>query len=128
MYINTNMYIQYIYTCIIQQALQNAHPCIYIYKYAHMHIHICIPIHKYVHLHIYTCKYTCVYISIYKCGQRLISIYKYICVNIQYLYIYICVCVCTHTEITISLRAAPHGVAMISRLLKIIGLFCKRAL
>jgi len=41
------------------------------------------------------------------------------------------VCVCTFERICILLESSQdtvNGVAMISRLLKIIGLFCKRAL
>ena len=39
-----------------------------------------------------------------------------------------CVCVCVYEDACFDIYTDTYGVAMISRLLKIIGLFCKRAL
>ena len=69
---------------------------------AHAHLYIYIYIYTHVHLRMYVCVHIHVQILVY-------CIYSYICT-------------CLYTQIY------AYGVATISRLLKIIGLFCKRAL
>ena len=72
--------------------------------------------------------YTCIYVNI--CTYIYIYIYVYI-----YIYIYIYIYTYTHTHthypalhILVAQGAVGYGVATSSRLLEIIGLFCKRAL
>jgi len=67
--------------------------------------------------------YICIHVYIYTC----IYIYAYICMHVHiYIHIYL------HTYCTFEWCTAPspsnYGVATISRLLQIIGLFCKKAL
>ena len=94
----------YIYTYIL----------IYICVHTYTYIHIFIFVHTYTNIHIYICVHTHTYIHIY------IRIYIY-----TYIHIYICV----HTYKNIHTTSRIwNGVATISRLLKMIGLFCKRAL
>ena len=69
-------------------------------------------VYKYVSMHMNMLEYTYTYV-VYTCVQ--ISIYPSI-----YLYI--------HTKTWIFVDTYVYEVATISRLLKIIGLFCKRAL
>ena len=82
------------------------------------------------HLHICVCVYVCTFINTCtrvnmhelsrsnhpKCGK---------CGPHSKKAIYICVCTCTYTY---TYSRFAYGVATISRLLQIIGLFCKRAL
>jgi len=68
-----------------------------------------------------------IYIGIYEYMDTYIHIPEYVCMRMC-----VCgwVCVCFHvtTDIWESIPVYSYGVATISRLLKIIGLFCKRAL
>ena len=78
----------------------------YIRIFMYIHILICTYIYIYTHIYIYVCMYVYTYV--------------YVC-------IYICICIYRHTYIHIYLKPR-YGVATMSRRLKIIGLFCKRAL
>jgi len=65
----------------------------------------------------YLCIFTCVYTFVRSvCGKHIRCVY---CSVFVYIYVRVHICVVCHTR---------YGVATISRLLKIIGLFCKRAL
>jgi len=91
--------------------------CVYIYIYtkkyiyAHMFINTYIYIYIYIYIHIYT--EVCTYIYIYT-HMRCAHIYIYIHIHFTDM--------CT-PQVEIS-----YGVALVSRIDKIIGLFCKRAL
>ena len=84
----------------------NVHICIYIYICVYMRIHMYI----YIYIHMY--------ILIYKNIHMYIDAYIYICI-----YIHVCVNlysgICTYEKG----RGMTYGVATISRLLKMIGLF-----
>jgi len=114
----------YVYTCT----------SIYIYMgiYVWMNIRIRIYMHMYIYMYVYICIYVhmCIYVYMYICIQFIsiyvyilyVNMYLYLCIYI-YVFMYICIHFCT------DLDACPsYGVATISRLLKMIGLFCKRAL
>ena len=79
--------------------------CAYLNKYIHISIYVYIQIYKYICLFIY------MYISSYIC----VNIYVYVDLN------KICMPMYVHT-------IHAYGVASISRLIKITGLFSKRAL
>ena len=93
--------------------------------YFHMYVYTCVCIYMYIHVyiywyvytHIYTCMYMYVLPSRIRCnGAHVITHIFYI--N-KYIHIYF-----TYTHISSRIRCEKT----ISRLLKIIGLFCKRAL
>jgi len=92
--------------------------CIYVYTYMKILLRAVVPYQTHrprgrdrlMYIHIYTY----VYINILK--------YRYHLHTFIYMYIWM------YTYIKTPLRAARYGVAAISRLLKIIVLFCKRAL
>jgi len=103
--------------------------------------------HLYMYVHMYTC--TCTYMHIYTCTHVYLCIYMYVfCATINhlrhtqscvicamctcYVYIYMCAlytCTCIHIYLCIYMykycAACSYGVATISRLFKIIGLFCR---
>ena len=148
------MYIHvYIYICIyihlylcINKYIYN-HIYIYIHMYINMytytHTQMCIYIH---HIHIYIYIYTHIYIYVYiytyrhvnklpasahssprpDAEQAAVSVFKESFVNLQ------CVCILerynAYKACTASLPPTFCGVATISRLLKMIGLLCRRAL
>ena len=83
---------------------------IFIYIYMYMYIYVCICMYMAMYMYVYI--YICLYIYIH--------IYIYINIHI---YIYV------HSRPASECNLGPsHGVALISRIDKIIGLFCKRAL
>ena len=90
----------------------------YIYTYICIYLHICIHIHIHIHIHIciYAYTYTYIYTHIYT------HIFTYVHINVWHTYkqMYICI----HNDV----KTYKYGVATISRRLKIIGLFCKRAI
>jgi len=120
--------------------------CIYIYKYVWthiqyirvlcVHIYISVYIYKYVWTHIQYIRVLCVHIHVLCLHIYWIWVPKKICVDSYFVChtyffldsysIYPCA-MCAHTHSSIN-RASTYGVATISRLLKIIGLLCKRAL
>ena len=65
----------------------------------------------------------------------MVYVYVYVCVS-ECECVRVCVCVCVCARVcacmnfmqVLEILSRPYGVATISRLLKIIGLFCKRAL
>ena len=98
--------------------------CVFIYLYIYIYICIYIYIYIYIHMYIYIRIHICVCISVY--------IYIHICVYI-YIHMYtIYTYMCVYIYIFICMRAFLvwiwYGVATIRRLLKMIGLFCKKAL
>jgi len=112
-----NIYIQYIYiyniyiytlTAAIKEKTRPSQTCRCSQQCAH------IPRILYVYMYVQICMYT-----IYRLHVHIICIY---CSNVSTLpascmYVCMCVCVCVCTRYI-------YGVATISRLLKIIGLFC----
>jgi len=71
--------------------------CIYVYIYIHIYIYTYICTHTYVHINIYICTYIYIHLYLYDVSK------------------YIRICLHTYT----------YGVATISRLLRIMGLFCR---
>jgi len=68
---------------------------------------------------LYVCRYVWIYVYIY------IYIYDYVYIYTKYIYIHIYIYIYVYA---LQSRSIWYGVATISRLLKIIGLFCKSAL
>jgi len=84
------------------------------YVYMYMYICICICIHVYMYMH--TDMFT---LFVYSVRRTQNSLYVYVYMYIYTrLYVHVCTCTCL-------LCACCYGVATISRLLKISGLFCK---
>ena len=81
-----------------------------------MYVYICM--YTYIHTYIYTC--ACSYIHIYTCTCIYVYIQTCTCVFTCIYILYTRICVCTYD-------ALCYGVPTISMLLKMIGLFCKRA-
>jgi len=111
----------YMYLCMSDACMQSTR---YSIDSMYIHIHICI-----YAFDVYICEYA--YIDIYE--------YAYIDSMFTYTNMYTCVYTCTRIYVhlnhiigndkhTLNSHANPYGMATISRLLKIIGLFCKRAL
>jgi len=134
----------------------NIYSCLYMYVYIHIHIYIYIHIRIY-YIYVYICIYIyiCMYIYLYTdsvfpwiqtCRRGCTFIDRSVCTCVGAyvcicLYtrmcacIYICIYVCMYaytylyTQIRILITQLwAYEVATISRLLKIIGLFCNRAL
>ena len=119
---------------------------IYIYICIRTHAHICIFKHIYTHVHIWI-TYMCIYkygtihsgvIPEQLCAFAKIhpshSIYMYIHIytyTYTYMYIYIHVCIClyiyayTYIHYKYAYNYIRYGMATITRLLEIIGLFCR---
>jgi len=110
----------------------------YMYTCTYMYISICVYIYTYMYI-IYMCVYICIYVCVYICIYIYvnINIYKHIfswhthtlSLSLSHTHTH------THTQevtfvgiIFVQMEINYWGVATISRLLKIIGLFCKRAL
>jgi len=129
----------YVYKCVYE----------YVHIYIYMYIHICIYIYIYVNMSICICIYMYIHIYMYRAHElrkrlsmRRRYIYMYICIYV-YIYINISICICMYIYIHVcieytnldrgfrcaeAMHHSQHGVATMSRILKIIGLFCKRAL
>jgi hypothetical protein len=109
----------------------------------HIRTHHLYPLHRAAQVHTRVCMYVCMYVCIYVC----MHVCMYMCV---YVFMHVCMHVCMYVCMYISdretenLRALVHvyahvhwwcrcgtytyGVASVSRIDKIIGLFRKRAL
>ena len=84
------------------------------------------------------CKYDCwVYVCVCVCVCVYISTQIYVCVCVCgvcvckydcWVYVCVCVCVCVRRYICVSWGEMCYAVATISRLLEIMGPFCKRGL
>ena len=62
-----------------------------------------------------------------------ICVYIHMCVYTSCIYIYVYICICVYVHMCVykygnAHTSATYGVASVSRIDKIIGLFCKRAL
>jgi len=93
--------------------------CIFVYVYMYTYTYTCIHIHIYIHI----CIFSYVYVYIY------MYLYTYICIYV-YIYIYIetkttntRIFICILTGRCISLYM--YGMASVSKIDKIIGLFCR---
>jgi len=101
----------------------------YMYVYTHIYVYICMHTCKRKNVYvtyIYICMYTCIYIYVY----IFVYMYTYIhtCMYIcAYRYVYPCIYVYIQTETFSWRQCKRHEVASSSRLLKSIGVFCKRA-
>jgi len=117
------------------------------YIYIHTHVDMCAPnrctmysgtqvyIYMYVHMSVYIFTHTreCVY------SQPLYYVLRDTGIHV-YMYVHVCVYIYTHTRECVysqplyfmlgdtGIHVRSYGVARISRLLEIIGLFCQRAL
>ena len=101
---------------------------IYTYKYIYIHMYICI----YIYIYIYT--YICIYIYICFNSMSVVGMFSQVSLFTQHKWAVPLKCAMTHTQ-TMNCGGSwsqsstgRYGVATISRLLKIIGLFCKRAI
>jgi len=113
------MYV-WMYVCIV---------CIYVCIYACIRVYIdhfsnandpCLPIYIFAS-NVCDAMCVCLYICMYVC--------MYVCMYSMYVCVYTCMYTCKHVSCQQCIRSLPaYWVAMISRPLKIIGLFCKRAL
>ena len=122
--------------------------CIYMYTYICTHDFSCIYKHDwcririYIHtlmfIYVYTLTfYTCIHSHVHGYILNICMSIFYVCIHC-YVYIlytfsthsYVHICIHSHVLYlhTLSCSLDYYGVASISRLLKIIGLFCKRAL
>jgi len=113
----------YAHVCILY-----AYICISVYICVYIHIHTCIYIYIYIYIHIYVYTYVYIYMCVYTHLHICIYVYIYTCV---YIYMCIYIHIYIHREIFMYIHIDTWyvlWVATISRLLKLIGLFCRRAL
>ena len=100
--------------------------CMYKYTYINKYIYIYMYItYTYIHIFMYIYIYICLYIYMEREREIYAKIYVFTCI---FLLKYISVWGETAKWYDISIYVRTHEVATISRLHKIIGLFCKRAL
>jgi len=97
--------------------------CLYVCarEYLYVRLHVCARVCACLFVHV--CVSMCVRVFVYLCERVLICVY---CMHVREC---VCMCVC---RIFFFARVREcvfvYGVATISRLLRIIGLFCRRAL
>jgi len=153
MCIYTSLHIYaYMYKCkyVNIQSYTYTYTDIFVYIFTYLYEHMCIYVYVCIHIYgiyiyiVYMCVYTYTFIHIYMfvSTYMYIRIYVYVHIHIYSIYIYI---VYTNTSFIYThapqsnlpvLRHCPtrvalgggYGVATVSRLLNIIGLFCKRVL
>ena len=102
----------------------HTHTCLHICMCFHMYIYIICNVCVYVHTHMHVCIHNRLSLCVYPHDGQYIYTYKLV---------FVCMYIHTHMYVYLhdrkSLRHfARYGVATISRLLKITGLFCKKDL
>ena len=80
--------------------------------------------HMYIYIYIYICIYICIHIYVYLRICFYLRVCIYICIHIYTFIIDACVNVCTRVSGCVR-PIYNYGVATMSRLLKIIGLFSR---
>jgi len=111
-----------------REAAMNPYTYMYIYMYIYLCFCMCM-MHICMYMYIHICIYTCMYVYIYMAGKAEMNAYTN---TYLYMYVYINIYICMQWIYTQTYICTYHrwwyGVATISRLIQLIGLFCKRAL
>jgi len=127
MYVYIHLYYKHVGNCVCTRYWDLLLTCVCLYIYLCVYLFIYIYIYKYMYI------YMCVYICLYMYQYINICIHICTCMYVLYWYIYFYLndlfLTCVHVSIdTEYVCVCEYGVATSSRLLEIIGLFCKRAL
>jgi len=111
----------YVYMCSLQEQVHcvRKHSLCTVYFFTYIYVHIYIYIHTYTYAYIYKYTYIYIYIQIHIHTRIYTHMHMKIC---MYIHIHI------HIYLPKARSLCEYGVATISRLLEIVGLFCKRAL